>query len=210
MLAAPGQETARELCSTIATAGFAAGFALWLQPVVLGFLQRRPGKLALAVIHAFLLLVSLAIARHVVAAATGLPPQDFDLTVGFVALACYLPAMALAATVATGIAALVFQLLFFARSLLRKPLRAVAMAAGHMTGALALVSLASQLLQEAERQHHHLYPTVRWIAYYSDYQAMPRYPGIAPGARVRLHENGVVSTATRQGGSVSIAVGRAD
>lgn len=210
LLAAPGHDTGRELFATIGTAGFAAGFALWAQPLVESALQHRPGKLALAIVHATLLLVSLAIARNLVAAATGLPPQDFDLTVGFVALLCYLPALALAATVATGIAAIVFQLLFFARSLLRKPFAAVAMTIGHMTGALALCGLVAQLLQVVEHQHHHLYPAVRWIAYYSDYHAVPGYPGIAAGARVRLHENGVVSTAVKQGGAVGITVGRID
>lgn len=210
LLAAPGASTAREVCATIGTAGFAAGFALWARPLVESALQRRPGKLALAIVHATLLLVSLAIARNLVAAATGLPPQDFDLTVGFVALLCYLPALALAATIATGIAAMVFQLLFFTRSLLRKPLAAVAMTIGHMTGALALCSLVAQLLQVVELQHHHLYPAVRWIAYYSDYHAVPAYPGIAAGARVRLHENGVISTAVKQRGAVSITVGRVD
>ena len=209
-LAAPGLDTARGLFAAIGTAGFATGFALWAQPLVENALRRRPGKLALAIIHAALLLVSLAIARNLVAAATGLPPQDFDLTVGFVALACYLPAMALAATIVTGIAAIVFQFLFFARSLLRKPLAAVGMSIGHMIGALALCSLVAQLLLDVESHHHHVYPAVRWIAYYSDYHTVPAYPGIATGARVRLHENGVVSTAVNRHGAVSITVGRID
>lgn len=204
----PLREDTQNLCLGIAALGFGAGFCLWAYPIVRELPDRRPGKLALVIIHALLLLVSLAIARYFVAVATGLPPQDLDLTVGFVAFACYLPVMGIALTIAVGIAAIFFQLRFIATTVLRKSWRLAAMHFGHMCGALAVCLIVSKTVDILFRQYYFLHPAIRWIAYYSDYHELPAYPGMGSGKRVRLHGNGVVSTATKVDSRVTITVSR--
>jgi hypothetical protein len=56
----------------------------------------------------------------------------------------------------------------------------------------------------------HIYPAVRWIAFFSDYQIAPGYPGVHVGERVRLHENGVISFPVIEDGMLSIRTRRYD
>ena len=67
------------------------GFGIWLWPWLQRVWRGSFGRLALALLHGGILLLSIIPARLLVAEALGLPPQDFDVTVAFCVLLFYLP-----------------------------------------------------------------------------------------------------------------------
>ncbi len=222
--------TFSEVLILLAGFAFAVGFALWVVPKLRKAWASSFGKLALTLLHGLVLLLSVILARFLVAEALGLPPQDFDMTVSILTLLLYLPVWILV------IAGLTF--LFFATALVCV---AVLFIADHI---VSLAILPLQLLLPTESREHlssrrrvlgykglclvmgvaavslmaahtwdwsfaeirSLGPLIRLVAYYSDFQEVSLYPGVEVNKRLRLHENGVVSYAERQGWVISISV----
>ena len=75
----------------IAFLSFAVGFASWAGPQLRKVWESSLGKLLLPLLHGLVLLLSIIWARFLVAEALGLPPQDFDMTVGIWTLVLYVP-----------------------------------------------------------------------------------------------------------------------
>jgi hypothetical protein len=181
--------------------GFAIGFLFWSSPSI-GKAWKHPiGKVAISVGHVIVLLFATVFARFVVASALGLPPQDFELTVSFLAFLLYLPAWSLVVSFILGVAAIVFQIW----SYLSKINKSVQMI-GHMFGALAICFFAEYSFDFVFNNEASLHPLVRHLAFVADYQPAPEYPGIKPKERIRLHENGIISSARRENGKVLINI----
>jgi hypothetical protein len=216
---------------------FASGFAAWVIIQLKWLWLSFVGKLLLALLHSFVLLLSIIPARYLVAEGLGLPPQDFDVTVVLTVVVLYLPVWLLVISVLTMIfyiISLVLVLLLFlgeraidlifmsleiftrrfleAKTCLRRRLSKVIYAyLAHAMGAAAIAILAAATWGWTfDRMRSIGRPIVRLVAYFADFQQAPLYPGIEPSKRMRLHENGVVSYAERQGGEIIIAVGKVE
>jgi len=226
--------TFSEAILILAGIAFAAGFAYWFLPQLRKVWGFPLGKLAVMLLHGLILLLSAILARFLVAEALRLPPQDFDMTVGIWTLVLYLPvwlfviafltflfyAIALVCFLVfiiceqiVGIAAdflSALQLLHAASCALvsfrRRLLGLGNKVFGHAIGAAAVSLIAMYIWAWFFAGIRSLGPLIRWVAYCADFQEASLYPGVEAKRRFRLHENGVVSYAERQGCDISISV----
>lgn len=192
-------------------AGFAFGFVSWSLPWLRIFWHHAIGRAILLGLNVLVLLLSTALARNVVAAAIGLPPQDFELSVGFVALVMYPLGWCLVFAIPVALLVLAFQLAAFLQGMLgglRN--RTAASLSGHCLGTFALLMAMAIVAEGYSTVQKHIHPAVRWIAFFSDYQIAPAYPGIHVGERVRLHENGVISFPVIENGMLAIRTRKYD
>jgi hypothetical protein len=235
-----GQKPSRfsEVLALMSGVTFAIGFAAWVSFQLLRLWLSFAGKLALALLHSLVLLLSIIPARFLVAEGLGLPPQDFDVTVALVVVALYLPVWLLVIAVLTllfyaislGLVTLLFigerviDLILFMpvrlitgavapmqSSLRRRLSRVMNAGLAHAMGAAAVAIFAAATWEWTFAEMRSVgRPIVRLVAYFADFQRAPLYPGVEPSKRLRLHENGVVSYAERRGGEIVIAVGKVE
>ncbi|MEB0080322.1 hypothetical protein QN386_01385 [Pseudomonas sp. CCI3.2] len=212
-------KAAIDIANTISSALIIGGFLMWCLPAArwMRDVWERPfGKTPIVLLHVLVLLVATSLSRFVVSDALGLPPQSFDLTVGFLALLFYLPAwMAVAAVIFVIFGFLLFVavliVMFVVGSvqilapLLKvvgfnySPTRNSAMALFHSAGAIAtgLVLLTSySFLTEAYQPW--ILSAIRLVAVKADFHSAPNYPGVNPGERVHPLENGYIAYARVQ------------
>jgi hypothetical protein len=176
--------------------GFVVGFAMWAWPQAQAQWSSLLGTAAKVVLHVFAGLVATAAARYQVSTALGLPAQDFDLTVGFLAVFLYLPSWVLVVS-----AVLLFSYVITVPGLLWSVTmgrevqeRRFFIGAAHLIGAGGLAVYGWTFFGWAAEDKPALHSTILTLAAIVDYQPVAAYPGLKPGERVRLHENGVVSS----------------
>lgn len=210
----------------------AGGFFIWVRPSISIMWKSVFGKVLIPLLHALTFLLSTLYARSAIGFALGLPPQDFDLTVHILTLFIYLPMLATTTAIVLLIVGFGMHLIGIlgniASDFLRiihqwiprsiPPERVARIASvirsdfvDHSFGAISLAICALVIgwgtinVFEAATL-----PAIRWIAFYADYYPAPAYPGIPQSERIRLHENGVISSAHIENGSVVISVRRSE
>jgi len=187
-----------------ATLAFAVGFSIWCWPTVKKVWKHPVGSVLIVIPHLFVLLFSAILARNVVASALGLPPQDFDVSVSFIALLFYIPAWAMVVSIFVGIFAFFLYIIALMKGALNRPFKETAKLFGHAAGAFAICIYASAVLGFANNNEKSLHPLVRWVALFGDFQGAGNYPGVGVAERIRLHENGVISVAAIENNTVVI------
>ena len=192
----------------IAAHGFVAGFVAWLWPALRARWETSVGVVAKTVLHLVALLIALIAARHHVSLAMGLPAQDFDLTVSFMVLLTYLPAWALILAVMLTAIYMVGLPVHVMRMSMSRDLNYRRLWSGlaHLVGALVLAIYAGQVFQVSVQSWVGLRKVLRVVALFADYQPAAIYPGIQPDMRIRLHENGIVSSALLDKDGVELCV----
>lgn len=190
----------------IASLAFATGFMGWSWPIVRKAWAHPVGRVLIVILNLIVLIFAAILARNLVASALGLPPQDFDISVSFLALMFYLPAWSIVLSIVLGISA-IFLLFtgFFAGTLDSTGMKTIKFF-GHSAGALLMCSYSSIGFDFINKNENQLYPIVKWVAFFGDFQSAKNYPGIAATERIRLHENGIISVATIENNSVIIRV----
>lgn len=73
-------------------------------------------------------------------------------------------------------------------------------------GALVISAILLQSVTQFARWAHFLVKPVLWVAYYTEYHELSKYPKLKAGLRARVHENGVVSYAQIVDGEVQISI----
>jgi hypothetical protein len=211
---------------------FGLGFCFRITPILKRIWSSSVGKWAIGGLNVAVWFLAHVPARLAVAKALGLPPQDFDVTVSIWTVATY-PAVWIAfVSFLTLVICTALMLTFLVLHLSSFPLitesidflshllpssignrlttekrREVSTRyLAHVAGSAMLGIASAVLLQATSSIHEHCLSAIPWIAYVADYQETPAYPGIQKNQRVRLHENGVVSYAVREGGAVRIHV----
>ena len=199
----------------------AAGFLTWLVRTVLRWWGTAAGRSAILAFNAAVLLVAVVPARAMVADALGLPPTDFDLTVGICVLLFY-PVVALLLLLAVMTVWHVFLLLArwladevgdFADWAVATVMRLVFSvrakpdltgmieersrwgAVLHFAGCGILVATVCIVAYQAREPV--LKPLVRNVAYWTEYYEISRYPGIDPTLPAKIHTGAMVSYARR-------------
>ncbi len=208
VLFAPASKMVQQTLMVLSSFGFAIGFSIWSLPYARKVWAHPLGKAFVTTIHVFVLLLATAFARFVVGASLRLPPQDFDLTVGFITLVFYIPAWSIVVSVLLGAIAILFELIGMLSMAITKSSSGMAKCFAHMAGAFAICYFSVSVYQFAMENEKSLHPMVKWIAFFGDFQPAPLYPGIQEGERVRLHENGVISVADIKNGTIEIGVRR--
>lgn len=208
-----------DVASTISSALVIGGFLMWCLPAVrwMRDVWDKPfGKTPIVLMHVLVLLLATSLSRFVVSDALGLPPQTFDLTVGFLALLFYIPAwMAVAAVIVTifgflqFLAILIIVLiaeslkilspLFKAIGFNYSPIQNSAMALSHSAGAIATgLFLVTSYSFLTEAYQPWFLSAVRFTAVKADFHPATNYPGVSSGERVHPLENGYLAYARVQ------------
>ncbi|HDS1096706.1 TPA: hypothetical protein ACOEOS_002144 [Stenotrophomonas maltophilia] len=201
----------------------ALGLMTWLIPVLQGAWRYGYVRRPMLMLHLGVILVAAMIARNIMTSATGLPGQDFVMATGALALPLYIFVWLTLAMLLVGLATVVWQITLGLVAL-GVPLLAMLIPSvgrrvknrleGKKNIALArllgVVGLFGGLLVSSQ-QLRDFQPELErvglWIAYYGDYQAADKYPGLPADDRTLMHANGVYSVARRQpGGVISIEV----
>jgi hypothetical protein len=201
----------------------ALGLMTWLIPVLQGAWRYGYVRRLMLMLHLGVILVAAMIARNIMTSATGLPGQDFVMATGALALPLYIFVWLTLAMLLVGLATVVWQITLGLVAL-GVPLLAMLIPSvgrrvknrleGKKNIALArllgVVGLFGGLLVSSQ-QLRDFQPELErvglWIAYYGDYQAADKYPGLPADDRTLMHANGVYSVARRQpGGVISIEV----
>lgn len=190
----------------LASLAFAIGFSIRCWPTVKKVWEHPVGSVLIVIPHLFVLLFAAILARNVVASALGLPPQDFDVSVSFIALLFYIPAWAMVVSILVGIFAFLLYVIALLIGLFNRPFKETAKLFGHAAGAFAICIYTSAVFEFANKNEKSLHPLVRWVALFGDFQSAGTYPGIGAAERIRLHENGVISVATIENNTVVIRV----
>lgn len=187
---------------------FAAGFLVWCWPVLKRAWAAPEKRTVISVANLFVLVLSTILARNLVAECLSLPPQDFDLTVSFFVLLVFVPCWALVVSALVGIFAVISYIGGFLFGLFRQPFIVSMKLFAHALGAFTVSFYAASVFDFWSANNKNLYPVVKWVAWAGDFQPSAAYPGIGPNERVRLHENGVISSAVIENGEVVIYVRR--
>lgn len=190
----------------LASLAFSIGFSIWCWPTAKKVWEHPVGRALIVIPHLFVLLFSAILARNVVASALRLPPQDFDVSVSFIALVFYIPAWSMVVSILVGIFAFFLYSIGLLIGVFNRPLKETAKLFGHAAGALAICIYSSSVFDFANKNEKSLHPLVRWVALFGDFQNAEAYPGVGAAERIRLHENGVISVATVENNTVVIRV----
>jgi|GEM_PF-1706292 len=203
---------------------FMAGFLIWIVPKLLAFGRSRVGTVPIVVLSALLAPFCLGGARQYVGDVLKLPPQSFDVTVALYAVLSLPIAWAAVAVSILLLAFVVFSIAAMVSSSVRIPLQSFATnPAGWFARMLGRIESV-----EGETINHALggivlagvivffvalYSTAvlnpdvaRLMAYGLDFSHADKYPGIEPGQRIRLLDNGYVVYAERHGFDVQFDV----
>jgi hypothetical protein len=217
VLASPESKAVWQWLMFLPLFGFAAGFLIWCGPYIARVWAHPVGKAIVTVAHILVLVLATVFARSVVAASLLLPPQDFDLTVWFITIVSYIPAWSIAVSVLTGVVGTLLFIATYFLSLSTFLLRMAGIGArsfrdekyfAQAVGAIAVCIFSIGIYDFATKNEQSLHQLVKWVAFFSDFQPAPLYPGIAEGERIRLHENGVISIAEIQNDEIQIRVRR--
>lgn len=170
------------------------------------------GQLFLIFFNATTLLLSTIQSREIVSSAIRLPAQDFDIAVYAVTLIYYPPlffcSFSIFLVFLTILSATTSMCFSGIKILVGITSGDDTVVAGRAVGAVFLAALLSGAYSYLNKDIAELLlkHIALNVAYYGDYQIADKYPGIPKGTRIRLHENGVISIATKGESGVSIEV----
>lgn len=208
-----------DAATTMSSAAIIAGFVMWCLPAArwMRTMWEKPfGKTPLVLLHVLVLIVATVLSRFVVAEALGLPPQTFDMTVGFLVLFFYIPAWMVVVAVILTIFGFIMFLASMARMLIEllyqyiatylkivgcnlTPKSNVNLAIFHSFGAIiAGIFLLGSYTFLMQTYQPWINSSVRFIAVLSDFQPAINYPGVLAGERVHPLENGFIAFAHTQ------------
>jgi hypothetical protein len=173
----------------------------------------------------FILWFSNVISQYLVEKTFGLPPKDFDLTLYFWTIICYIPAWLYFATAICFVFYLIigvgwtikifleifvdmFKPLFIIskREVKKVKKRTNISQPFHFIGLFITLIVFYHLGLTIIRNEIFIYPLVKKIAYYTDYKELSNYPGSKKSQKIILHANNVVSIAKENGNKIEISV----
>lgn len=174
------------------------GFLIWHIPFLYKIWNHEFGKVALSVVHIFILLLSTVCARSLLTQSLGLPGKDFQISLSLLTLLLYLPTWLC-------IISIVFGISFYLIGLFKTNSPKEKNAYGHSLGSLGTLMILYFIYIFAANSES-LHSVVRILAFYCDYESAPNYPEVKPNERIAFHDNGVISSAWHSNGDVVISV----
>lgn len=211
--------SALSIGTMIAAALIICGFIAWCVPFArwLNTAWDKPfAKTPIVIMHLLALLISTACARFAVAETLGLPPQSFDVTVGFLAILFYIPSWLLVVAILLGLTAVLItvialiSLLFEAAWQQLIPLAAIlglraqfrqsrGLIIFHGAGAMIVsVMFAMSYDYLTENFSPTFKALTKVIALRCDFHKTPNYPDVHLGEYVHPLENGYIAYAREQ------------
>lgn len=200
--------TIMSFCNIIAVVLVCLGFVFWMALIIKKLWNRWIGKIIIALLNFITFFISRTFSKILIADTFGLPVKDFGMTSEILTLVLYLPILFL---LLSSICLLIYVLQMVCIVLLEIPLvksilvkifpdsnlssmvtlaRTIALCV--ISGILWHVGLAFLFIVQDEKGFVKA-KMMSFLAYWCDYQVMPKYPNLKENQRVILHDNGVVS-----------------
>ncbi|WP_460169752.1 hypothetical protein [Campylobacter concisus] len=200
--------TIMSFCNIIAVVLVCLGFVFWMALIIKKLWNRWIGKIIIALLNFTTFFISRTFSKILIADTFGLPVKDFGMTSEMLTLVLYLPILFLLLSIVC-IVVYVVQIVciflleipsvksilvkFFPNSNLSSmAILARIIALCIISGILWYVGLAFLFIVQDEKGFVKA-KMMPFLAYWCDYQIMPKYPNLQENQRVILHDNGVVS-----------------
>ena len=191
---------------------FCLGFMFWCYSLLKMRWIINTAKIVLILLNIPTYLISEFLSRFIIAQTLNLPVKDFELTLKALTSIFYIP---------VGVFLSCFILMMFAflvmvfgmlvetitSSLPKFKYKFKFIYLCRLFGVISIVSIINSVSGNIIIQNTPLIiKTIKNIAFYGDYQEMRKYPTIKEGERVILHENGVISVASKINNEIVIDV----
>ena len=191
---------------------FSLGFMFWCYSLLKMRWIINTAKIFLILLNIPTYLISEFLSRFIIAQTLNLPVKDFELTLKALTSIFYIP---------VGVFLSCFILMMFAflvmvfgmlvetitSSLPKFKYKFKFIYLCRLFGVISIVSIINSVSGNIIIQNTPLIiKTIKNIAFYGDYQEMRKYPTIKEGERVILHENGVISVASKINNEIVIDV----
>ena len=191
---------------------FCLGFMFWCYSLLKMRWIINTAKIFLILLNIPTYLISEFLSRFIIAQTLNLPVKDFELTLKTLTSIFYIP---------VGVFLSCFILMMFAflvmvfgmlvetitSSLPKFKYKFKFIYLCRLFGVISIVSIINSVSGNIIIQNTPLIiKTIKNIAFYGDYQEMRKYPAIKEGERVILHENGVISVASKINNEIVIDV----
>lgn len=191
---------------------FCLGFMFWCYSLLKMRWIINTAKIFLILLNIPTYLISEFLSRFIIAQTLNLPVKDFELTLKALTSIFYIP---------VGVFLSCFILMIFAflvmvfgmlvetitSSLPKFKYKFKFIYLCRLFGVISIVSIINSVSGNIIIQNTPLIiKTIKNIAFYGDYQEMRKYPTIKEGERVILHENGVISVASKINNEIVIDV----
>lgn len=191
---------------------FCLGFMFWCYSLLKMRWIINTAKIFLILLNIPTYLISEFLSRFLIAQTLNLPVKDFELTLKALTSIFYIP---------VGVFLSCFILMVFAFLVMFFGMLAETITSSlpkfkykfkfiylcRLFGVISIVSIINSVSGNIIIQNTPLIiKTIKNIAFYGDYQEMRKYPTIKEGERVILHENGVISVASKINNEILIDV----
>ena len=191
---------------------FCLGFMFWCYSLLKMRWIINTAKIFLILLNIPTYLISEFLSRFIIAQTLNLPVKDFELTLKALTSIFYIPVGVFLSCFILMVFA--FLVMFFGMlvetitsSLPKFKYKFKFIYLCRLFGVISIVSLINSVSGNIIIQNTPLIiKTIKNIAFYGDYQEMRKYPTIKEGERVILHENGVISVASKINNEIVIDV----
>ena len=191
---------------------FCLGFMFWCYSLLKMRWIINTAKIFLILLNIPIYLISEFLSRFIIAQTLNLPVKDFELTLKALTSIFYIPVGVFLSCFILMVFA--FLVMFFGMlvetitsSLPKFKYKLKFIYLCRLFGVISIVSIINSVSGNIIIQNTPLIiKTIKNIAFYGDYQEMRKYPTIKEGERVILHENGVISVASKINNEIVIDV----
>jgi hypothetical protein len=191
---------------------FCLGFMFWCYDLLKKRWIINVAKIFLILLNIPTYLISEFLSRFIIAQTLNLPVKDFELTLKALTSIFYIPVGVFLSCFI--LMTLAFLVMFFGMlaetitsSLPKFKYKFKFIYLCRLFGVISIVSIVNSISGNIIIQNTPLIiKTIKNIAFYGDYQEMRKYPAIKEGERVILHENGVISVASKINNEIIIEV----
>lgn len=191
---------------------FCLGFMFWCYSLLKMRWIINTAKIFLILLNIPTYLISEFLSRFIIAQTLNLPVKDFELTLKALTSIFYIPVGVFLSCFILMVFA--FLVMFFGMlvetitsSLPKFKYKFKFIYLCRLFGVISIVSIVNSVSGNIIIQNTPLIiKTIKNIAFYGDYQEMRKYPTIKEGERVILHENGVISVASKINNEIIIDV----
>ena len=205
-------------------------FIIWIIQFYKDKIKGKPFYIFIfSIVNLFILWFSNAYAHELVVNSLGLPAEDFGLTLHLLVLICYIPAAIIATIFVFFIVYLCLCILVIfklAWGLLYSIIHPFLVMFGWAKADILVNKdhrlilhffvfgvtclLLTSVLAFIVKHQSSFYPAIRYIAYIVDYEYLYNYPQVDKNKKVKLHENGFVSTMEGNGLHLKVIVKQLD
>ena len=191
---------------------FCLGFMFWCYSLLKMRWIINTAKIFLILLNIPTYLISEFLSRFIIAQTLNLPVKDFELTLKALTSIFYIPVgvfLSCFILMMFAFIAMVFGMLVetITSSLPKFKYKFKFIYLCRLFGVISIVSIINSVSGNIIIQNTPLIiKTIKNIAFYGDYQEMRKYPTIKEGERVILHENGVISVASKINNEIVIDV----